>query len=156
MALVDRIVDESEKTGITDDQRLLNDLFWSSRIFDSVNVAIDLIGTVAYCHANRTFVSCTVSQTISHNRHRIHHETHFDLETRGLRLKRNGKRVGVLHAIANADIDQIVKHVVPKAPLPRARKPITQLSWRISIVLAKSTLFVLFAISLAGAMNLCR
>tara|TARA_B100000575_G_scaffold30381_3_gene20465 strand:- start:2509 stop:3429 length:921 start_codon:yes stop_codon:yes gene_type:complete len=153
LTLIDRIVVESEKTGITDDQRLLNELFWSSEIFKSVNVTVDIVGAVAYCHANRTFLSFTLWQTISHNRHHIHHESHFTFEKKSLHLKRNGRRVGVVHGIANADIDQLVQHIVPDAPLPTRRKPITQLSWRVSIVLAK---FVVLLIMFAAAINLQR
>ncbi len=105
-AYYESIFAESEATGNYDDQWLLNRLFWSHRL--PVPVAVDKRGSVAYCHANRDAISYTISTFIDQNRHLIRHSKQLELEAGGaLRVKRSGSRVGVLHAITNADVDAL-------------------------------------------------
>jgi hypothetical protein len=141
-----RIKLSSVETTETDDQRILNKL-WRNNGFqaDNISIAIDLHGSVAYCHANRTLLSCLKSQLLDHNRHKIDHEIDLSMNDKGITIRRTGAPVGILHAISNADIDKICTHLnIHK--LPTKRKPISQPLLRVLMVGVKtlSALIIMF------------
>lgn len=118
----------------SDDQRILNRLVRDGALANAgIHVAVDLTGAVAYCHANRTLARALLSQLFNHNRHRINHEVDLVMDSGGVRLRRNEEKVGVLHAISNADIDGVCSHLgIEKMPV--RRKPISQPALRCLLV----------------------
>ena len=126
LVYVQRIKQYSLNMGLLDDQCILNHLYYNNGFCDdNIHIAVDLIGGIAYCHANRTLSSAGFAQFVNHNRHKINHEIDFIFDAQQLTLRRTGGKVGVLHAICNADIDQICLHLGIDA-LPKNRKPISQ------------------------------
>ena len=134
-----------------DDQRILNKL-WRENGFqrDNIFIAVDLDGSIAYCHANRMMISCLKSQMFDHNRHKIIHTTDLSVDEGDegdVMVRRSGASIGVLHAICNADIDEICSQL-NIYNLPTKRKPISQPALRFLMVGMKTVmvLVVFFAV----------
>lgn len=125
-----------------DDQWLLNRLYWSGQL--PVPLAIDMAGRVAYCHANRSAWGISSSTFVDQDCHRIRHAKYLELGPTGeMRVKRSGAKVGVLHAIVNADVDELC--VLRDLPICKHRKHYAQfwmhlfilsLRWAVYLTLA--------------------
>jgi len=144
-----RIQQFAAEHSLCDDQKVVNSLYYKQLFQPSVDgfaLHVDLTGGMAYCHANRHFGRCILSACIDHNRHTIDHEKDLDLSSSGsIVLRRGSQKVGVLHAIANADIDQLCEHL--DLPVPLKRKTISQPSLRAGMIAIKSLLVgIVFAV----------
>lgn len=146
----DAIIAESEATGNSDDQWLLNRLYWSGRL--PVGLAVDLSGAVAYCHTNRAIISCFWSTFRDQNSHKIRHEEQLSLEAEGgVRVRRSGARLGVLHGITNVDIDALCVHA--SLPPAKQRKKISQLWVRVFLNVMRLLIVVTVGSALYRALS---
>lgn len=149
---------EAERCNVSDDQRIVNTLYYKDKIdprTDGFAIHVDTTGGIAYCHANREFLRFWISQSIDHNRHYIDHRKDLDLSVSNvIRLKQTGQKIGVLHAIANADVDQLCAHM-NNLPTPTVRKIISQPALRVGMILIKMTVSVLILTLLYNVVREC-
>lgn len=141
---VEKLQTYAHENAIIDDQRALNTLYCKKLIdpdADGFAIHVDLTCGFAYCHANRHMGRCVISQCINHNRHRIKHERDLDLSVAStIVLRHRSRKIGVLHAICNADIDQLCVHL--DLPVAQNVKPISQPSLRAGMITFKCIVFL--------------
>eukprot|EP00440_Ansanella_granifera_P055696 gb/GFBE01060367.1/.p1 GENE.gb/GFBE01060367.1/~~gb/GFBE01060367.1/.p1 ORF type:complete len:302 (+),score=69.08 gb/GFBE01060367.1/:1-906(+) len=159
LAYFNFLITSSTDSGVADDQRLLNTWFWSHTqdtctAEDShwkLKVRVDFNGELFYCHCERNLLPFCVSSMIDPSNLQTKHENNLDFADGSVVLRRSQKKIGVLHGISCANMDQICKHM--DYSLPDTRKVLAQADVRRAVNTLRVVVFLLLVLLVALIVN---